>query len=384
MTNTRELEFDIVLATRNRQRVLQLSIPLMLAQNRLPRRFIVVDSSDDHSATRRAVEDAFNRRKTSVQLLILESPIAGSSRQRNIGLQCVGSRVVIFPDDDVLWYPGTAYAIMRIYEKDSDGEVGCVATSVAPVCPEGVFPPSEAPYQLELRDRVARNLRKVLGPIEGKLFSDPINPGESWMEVWGAKTPPTWLQDEDAELCGPVFGYRMSFRTEAIRGLGGFDERLGRYSMFEDSDASLGSLRTHMNVCSRRAKVFHYRVPGERVSGSEFGMMAILNRTYVVCKHSLPGSTARRRLKRYLYYKSARYLLQTYTDYGRKRFWGAIHALPAARSLIHAPIEELSNRYMKDRTSLVERSAARGSGVKTDPRSIGQAAYDTKSTNNPR
>lgn len=384
MMNTQQLDFDIVLATCNRQLVLQLSIPLMLAQNRLPRRFIVVDSSDDHSATRRAVEGVFNRTETSVQLLILESPIAGSSRQRNIGLQCVGSPVVIFPDDDVLWYSGTADAIMRIYEKDSDGAVGCVATSVASVGPEGVFPSSEAPYQLELRDRVARNLRKVLGPIEGKLFSDPINPGNSWMEVWGTKTPPTWLHDEDAELCGPVFGYRMSFRTEAIRGLGGFDERLGRYSMFEDSDASIGSLRTHMNVCSRRAKVFHYRVPGERVSGSEFGMMAILNRTYVVCKHSLPGSTARRKLKRYLYYKSARYLLQTYTNYGRKRFWGAIHALPAARKLINTPIEELSNLYMKARANLVGRSTTHGSGAGQIRRAINQATCETKTSKNPR
>lgn len=364
MTNTQELEFDIVLATRNRQQVLQLSIPLMLAQDRLPRRFIVVDSSDDHSATRRIVEDVFSRASTSIQLQILESPKAGSSYQRNIGLQYVGSPVVVFPDDDVLWYPGTADALMRIYEKDADRAVGCVATSVAPVYPEGVFPSSEAPYQLELRDRVAKNIRKVLGPIEGMLLSDPINPGDLWMEVWGAKTPPTWLQDEDAELCGPVFGYRMSFRTETIRSLGGFDERLGRYSMFEDSDATLGSLQTHMNICSRRARVFHYRVPGERVSGSEFGIMAILNRTYVVCKHSLPGSTARRRLKRYLYYKSVRYLLQTYTNYGRKRFWGAMHALPAARDLINAPIEELSNRYVKARADLVERSTAHGSSAR--------------------
>jgi glycosyltransferase involved in cell wall biosynthesis len=364
MTDTQQLEFDIVLATRNRQQVLQLSIPLMLAQNRLPRRFIVVDSSDDHSAARRVVEDVFSRAETPVQLLILESPTAGSSYQRNIGLHYVGSPVVIFPDDDVLWYPGTADALMRIYEKDTDRAVGCVAASVAPVYPEGVFPSNKAPYQLELRDRVAKNIRKFVGPIEGKLFSDPINPGNTWMAVWGNKTPPTWLQEEDAELCGPVFGYRMSFRTEVIRDLGGFDERLGRYSMFEDSDASIGSLRKHMNVCARRAKVFHYRVPGERVSGSEFGMMAILNRTYVVCKHSLPRSTARRKLKRYLYYKIARYLFQTYTHYGRKRFRGAFSALSDAQRLIDAPMAELSKRYIKARTDLVERSAPYGSGAR--------------------
>ena len=70
MTDTQQLEFDIVLATRNRQQVLQLSIPPMLAQDRLPRRFIVVDSSDEHSAARRVVEDVFSKAETPVQLLI--------------------------------------------------------------------------------------------------------------------------------------------------------------------------------------------------------------------------------------------------------------------------------------------------------------------------
>src|SRR5208282_97150 len=201
----------------------------------------------------------------------------------------------------------------------------------------------------------AKNISKVLEPIEERLFPDPIHSGR-WMEMWSRKIPPTWLQEDDAELCGPVFGYRMSFRTEVIRDLGGFDERLGRYSMFEDSDASIGSLRKHMNVCASRAKVFHYRVPGERVTGPEFGMMAILNRAYVVCKHSLPRSTARKRLKRYLYYKVVRYFFQTYTTYGRKRFWGAVYALPEALRLVDAPIGELSTRYIKARSELVERT----------------------------
>lgn len=356
MTNTQELEFDIVLATRNRQQVLQLSIPLMLAQNRLPRRFIVVDASDDHSAVRRVVQEVFERAETRAQLLIVESPIAGSSYQRNIGLQYVESPVVIFPDDDVLWFPGAAEAIMQIYEKDAAKTVGCVAASVAPVYPAGAFPSNKGPYQLELRDRVSKNIRKVLAPIEDKLFPDPMDPGRLWMEVWSRKIPPMWLEEDDGELCGPVFGYRTSFRTEVIRDLGGFDERLGRYSMFEDSDASIGSLREHINVRARRARVFHYRVPGERVSGSEFGMMAILNRAYVVCKHSLPRSTARRRLKKYLYYKLLRYLLQTYTTYGRQRFWGAFHALPEALRLVDAPIGELPDRYTQARSDLVERA----------------------------
>jgi glycosyltransferase involved in cell wall biosynthesis len=357
MTNSHELSYDIVLATRNRQRVLQLSVPLMLAQSRLPCRFIVVDSSDDHPSTRRAIEEAFNKAPTETQLLILESE-AGSSYQRNIGLQYVSSPVVIFPDDDVLWYPGTADAVMRIYERDTDCAVGCVGSAVAPIAPPGVFPSRQGPYRLEMRDRVSKRIRKFAAPIEDKLLPDPMNPAGRWMEFWGQKESPSWLKQEDAELCGPVFGYRMSFRTEVIRALGGFDERLGTYSMFEDSDASLGSLRSHLNVCARRAKVFHYRVPGERVVAREFGMMAILNRAYVTCKHSPSHSKARKKLKRYLYYKIGRYFFQTYSTYGRKRFWGAVCALRETLGLIDAPMEDVADRYIRAREVLAQPSAA--------------------------
>lgn len=364
MTNSHELSYDIVLATRNRERVLQLSIPLMLAQSRLPRHFVVVDSSDDHLSTRRAVENAVSKARIQAQLVILESPAPGSSYQRNIGLQYVASPVVILPDDDVLWYPGTAEAMMRIYERDSDCVVGCVASAVAPIAPPGVFPSSQGPYRLEMRDRVSKRIKKFVAPMEDKLLPDPMNPGGRWMEYWGQKSPPSWLEQEDAELCGPVFGYRMSFRTEVIRALGGFDERLGTYSMFEDSDASLGSLRNHLNVCARRAKVFHYRVPGERVAGQEFGMMAILNRAYVTCKHSPSHSKARGKLKRYLFYKIGRYLLQTYSTYGRERCWGAICALRKTLRLIDAPIEDVPNRYIKARAELAQRSG----GSRSAPR----------------
>lgn len=202
---------------------------------------------------------------------------------------------------------------------------------------------------------MAAQLRKFVGPLEQHLFPDPIYPGGLWWRVWGNNSPPVWLQEEDAELCGPVIGYRMSFRTELICKLGGFDEGLGRYSMFEDSDASMGILKGHMIVCAHRARVFHYRVPGKRVSGAEFGMMAILNRTYVVCKHLPPGSIGRRWLRRYLYYKMVRYLMQTYSQYGRERLAGAYYGLSKAHQLMNAPQEELSDRFVKIRKEFAER-----------------------------
>ena len=73
-------------------------------------------------------------------------------------------------------------------------------------------------------------------------------------------------------------------------------------------------------------------------------MMAILNRTYIVCKHSLPGSPARQHLMRYLYYKMFRFMLQAHSRYGRQRLRGAFYGISNARKLLDASTQELAGR----------------------------------------
>jgi glycosyltransferase involved in cell wall biosynthesis len=338
------MNYDVVLATRNRQSILKISLQLVLAQTRLPRRVIVVDASDDHREVCNIVKQALHNSGTNLDLEIIESE-PGSSLQRNVGLRRVESPVVILPDDDALWFPDSAEHVMRIYERDTEGLVGCVAAKVSSVYPVGAFGSDLPPYKMELRDRLSKNIRTVLGPLEEWLLPDPVSPGGMWMRVWGAKVGPAWLAQENAALCGPVFGYRMSFRTFVIREIGGFDEELGRYAMFEDSDATIGSLCQRLNVLAAGARVYHYRVPGERVAGWEFGMMAILNRAYVVCKHSPPSSRARRMMKRYLRYKMIRYFAQSYSRYGRERLKGAFAAALCLGELLDAPSEQVTNRY---------------------------------------
>jgi glycosyltransferase involved in cell wall biosynthesis len=345
ISDNNKLPFDIVIVTRNRQPILKLSLPTMLSQSRLPHRLIVVDSSDDHPEVQQIVKNAVGVVNAGVDLQVIRSA-SGITHQRNVGLTYVQSPVVFFPDDDVLWFPGVTEAVMRVYERDKEGIVGCVVPAVSPVYPPGVFDEVGTPYHISLRDRLARMSEPLVRPIESRLFLDPLHPADRWMSIWGAKDSPAWLREEDAELCGPVIGYRMSFRTSVIRSVGGFDENLGRYSMYEDMDASLGSLESNINIIARRAKLFHYREPGARVHGAEFGMMAILNRTYVVCKHSLPGSLVRQHLKRYLYYKLFRYFLQAHTRYGRQRLRGAFYGILNAHRILDAPRQELVSRYL--------------------------------------
>lgn len=289
--NAEKLDFDIVIATRNRQSVLPLSLRTMLSQSRLPRHLIVVDSSDDHSEVRQIVESAVGTIDGRIDSQIIRSE-RGLTYQRNVGLKRVQSPVVFYPDDDALWFPGVAEAVMKIYEQDREGIVGCVAQEDSPVPPPGIIERTATPYRVSLRDRFSRLTMPITHPLDARIFPDPMFPADKWMDMWGAKNHPGWLDPEEGRLCGPVTGFRMTYRTDVLRKMGGFDENLGQYSLFEDSDASIGSFKEKINVVARRAKTFHYRHPAARTNGAEFGMMSILNRTYIVCKHSPPGSTA--------------------------------------------------------------------------------------------
>jgi GT2 family glycosyltransferase len=337
------LSFDVVIATKNRQAILPFSLRTILSQSLLPRRLIVVDSSNDHPEVQKIVVKAVRGLAPSVNTKIIQSD-PGLPHQRNVGIAEVVSAVVFFPDDDVLWFPGAAEAIMRIYSRDAEGMVGCVAASDSVTPPPGVFELVPPPYKIAFRDRLTVR-RSVLGRLVFGLVPDPLHPGRTWMSTWGAKTPPTWLHEEDAELCAAVTGYKMTFRTRVIREIGGFDERMGGYALYEDADASIGCLNLKLNIVARRARVFHYRDPHARVSARDFGTMAMLNRTYVVCKHSAPGSVARRQLRRFLYYQLCRYLPQLQSAYGRARFGAAVSALADALRLMTVQREDLERRY---------------------------------------
>ena len=95
----RRVDFDVVIATRNRPQALALSIPLILGQSRQPRKLIVIDSSDDHAPVAEAVAKMTARWNGRV---VVEHSAPGLPRQRNRGIAHVEAEAVIFPDDDSL------------------------------------------------------------------------------------------------------------------------------------------------------------------------------------------------------------------------------------------------------------------------------------------
>lgn len=334
------MEFDILVATRNRQSVLQVSLPLMITQDLLPAKFIFIDSSDDHLLLRRTVEDIFNRYGPGTNVQIIRSA-PGLSRQRNCGLRYTRAPVVFFPDDDALWFPGMARAVMRVYERDAGEAIGAV-------CPEdSPHPPPEAAHVAAAAATgtggVMNFLGRLMNRVENGFLMDPI-----YIEGFSrndGRPPPDWLPEEGAEVFGPMTGFQMSFRTDVIRRYG-FDENLGRYSLFEDRDASLSVLKDHLIVCTKKGRVYHHRVPGKRTDDFEWGIINMLNRAYVVCKHSAPGSRARRKLNSYCLFRFAVYLLRVRSQQGRQRIKGAWRAISRIPRLLDSPQGDLTNQFL--------------------------------------
>lgn len=345
------MEFDIIIATRNRQMVLQLSIQLMLTQNRLPQSLIIIDSSDDFELTKKTVQDLIYNIEVNVELQIYHSR-AGSALQRNLGLQFATSPIVMFPDDDSLWFPGVAESIMNIYEKDIEERIGGVAATDSKTPPSGIFKKKNAMiYKMEINDRIERSAFRHLFNLD-RYFPDPLRL-EGLLYSNEDKEVPIWLEELDASLSPPMTGYRMTFRREVIQKIL-FDERLGRFAVYEDWDASIAVLQKYLIVKSHKAKVFHYRFPGSRTNEYEFGMMHILNRAYVVCKYTCNNLNVNKKLIRYLYYKLFRYLLQFYSKSGRRKFIGGLKAFSFVNYLIDSPPNVLARRFEQCRDECVK------------------------------
>ena len=338
--------WDAVIATRNRPEALALSIPLLLAQSWPPEQLIVIDSSDDHGPVADIVAKTTEGWTTGG--VIIEHSAKGSSYQRNVGLKYVTAPVVVFPDDDSLFYPDTAEIMLTVYARDSGHAIAGVCASEAMVPPDGVLPSST--YQMSSAHQREAGMRRLRHRLEGHVSA--LKPALSLGRALNAQHPvPDWLSEMDVIPVEYMTGFRMSFRTDAIRTVG-FDEALGGYALDEDVDASFSAMRAGLVVGARRAKIYHHRFPGGRANGRVMGAIEILNRLYVGLKHvhgqALPAAQVpamRRRLRGFVILKLLAALPGLRSDFGRARFAGALAAIRQMGPIWQAPPETLAAAY---------------------------------------
>jgi len=324
-----KLEFDVVMATRNRTEALTLSIPSILNQERRPNSIVVVDSSDDHDSVIKTIREVSERFNYPINLI--KSEIASSSGQRNIGLNYVEAPIVIFPDDDSIFFPGAIEAIMNVYEHDEDKKIAgvCAAESMQP--PEGLI--NGANYRLKKSDSAMKKVANFRFKLERKYFPEPfISLGQEKID---ALKKPNWLNDNDHVLVEFMTGFRMSFRTEVIK-KSPFCEVFSQYCLFEDTEACFSAFEHGLLVGAKNAKIYHHKFPSKRAEGFRYGAIQVLNRAYVVSKHAKDSSKIISILNRYSVYKLLQYLLAFKSEFGRSRFKGAWYGFKNMKHIIDA------------------------------------------------
>lgn len=336
------LTHSIVVVTRNRPDALALSLPLLIAQSRPADRLLIVDSSDPERFSETA---AFLAGLASPVPITHQASPPGMTVQRNIGLAQIDSDVVFFPDDDSLYHPGTVETMMRIYERDTDQLIGGVCSAEAKRPPEGVLDQAEA-YEMRRSDKIKARIGGVRRRLEDRIISHPSHlvAGRKYERL---PAGPSWLKEENAILVPWMTGFRMSFRTEAIRRCG-FCEDLGRYAMGEDIDAGFSVLDKQLLIGARNAQIYHHKAPAQRANGQAVGAMDLLNRAFIIARSGEVTPSIRKAYLRHSQYKLLQYLVGRARggSFARDRYEGARTALSLAPVLFDMPREKLTEVYL--------------------------------------
>ncbi|HMA47775.1 MAG TPA: glycosyltransferase, partial [Frankiaceae bacterium] len=222
---------SVVVATCRRPRQLVACVRSVLASDYPRFEVVVVDNAPHEPATRAALTEAFGGES---RLHYLTEPVPGTSRARNRGAVAATGELVAFTDDDVEVDPGWLTALVAAFQAEPN--VGCVTGLTHPA-------EFETPAQLwfEQHSGFARGHQR-------RVFSADTTP------------PPTRLYPYTCGVFGA--GGNSAFRPEVLRGLGGFDVRLGpgtRTHGGEDLDLFLRVvLAGHRVVYEPRALARHH------------------------------------------------------------------------------------------------------------------------------
>ena len=188
-----ETSFSIVLCTRNRPGLLARALPALVDLLNENRELIVVDNAPQDGRTAAVVAEFGD----AVRYLV--EPIPGLARARNCGLSAAKGKFVVFTDDDVV--PDDAWL---------DVLGATFAAHPGAVCVSGSVLPSSLQTPAELYFQEFGGYQRTFEENEFHLSLDPA---------------PSKLFPFHPRLVGT--GANMSFRTEALLSLGGFDEALG-------------------------------------------------------------------------------------------------------------------------------------------------------------
>lgn len=350
------LKYSIAIATRNRAKALALSIPRMVRQSLPPSQIVVSDSSDDHGEIRETVLSALGN--CGIDTEIVQAP-RGAVIQRNVALRLVKHPIVLFPDDDSIWFEDTARHIVAVYDADPTSRISAVCGAESFQPPDD-FEGVKTSYKMKPSDRLRRKVALLRLRFEKYIARDPAAVlGEALSRGF---QPSSWESENDVVPVPWMTGFRMSFRTEYVRRFG-FNENLRDYSLFEDIDASIAAWKLGGVVAARNARVFHYKSPERRGDGWTLGVTQLLNKAYLVIRHTPTGHPARASVLPFARFKLAQYLAGIRSDFGRLRLRGASAAYSKLGAFLRVSPEHADESYRELLRLLATPSSNRNSSL---------------------
>jgi GT2 family glycosyltransferase len=221
---------SVVVASRHRPDLLRSCIASVLACPYEPFELIVVDNGPDQPDSAELVR-GIAAGDSGVRLL--QEPLRGAARARNLGLAGARGEVVAFVDDDVVLDPGWLEAVASAFS--AVDKVGCVTCLIMPV-------ELETPAQLWLEEYggFAKGFERWVADLDRHRMPDPLYPWSAG--VYGS-------------------GAGMAFDTQLLRAAGGFDVRLATGG--EDLDLFLKVLFAGRRIVYEPSAIAWHRHPRE-------------------------------------------------------------------------------------------------------------------------
>ncbi len=342
--------WSLVVPTLNRADVLVESLRANVHQTRPPHQVIVVDASDDWRSVRARVLADVAKEAPEVEWIYLGAEVRSSAHQRNQGFARCTSDAVFFLDDDSFMYRDCAEQIMRVYEADTNFAIGGVCAVLADRL-EGAFEPAEGADGSTRREGLAgrvldlahRQWRqdKLFIPYDGRFHVRPV-------DLAGLDVAPVPL----------LHGCRMTFRAEAVRKAGGFEEMLVRSAYGEDIDLSYRISRHQALVEARRAALRHEQVPAQRPKRELNTALVILN-AIALYKLNEAGAAAPTSARTAYGFLARRAALELLRDCVRPRKWmpctrGALRAASYVPKVLSLDGQALRKKYVEIQRSLYE------------------------------
>lgn len=245
----------VVVCTRDRPAQLRRLLDTLVAQQAPVEQLLVIDASGD-DASERVLRDCagIGEAARDVGYFRVRGSLAGLTRQRNVALRWVATRLVVFFDDDVELLPGCVAALAAACDAPERPLVGACAVSVN----ELTAPPA------------LWRLRRLLGIVPS------LQPGSYARS--GMSVPWHFLPADGSVVQAGhwMHGCAMIWRTEPARAEG-FDERLDGYATAEDLEFSLRMRRHGAMARVGGARVLHLHAPSGRPDPYRLGYMGVRN-----------------------------------------------------------------------------------------------------------